>query len=165
MTAIISAIIPADQAGDLAAKALEAPPFNWRARLRVHRAAELFPRMSEAELEELAEDIKTHGLRAPIVGWASSEGHFLLDGRNRLDALAQLGLLYETADHHVGIKKWTGDRWSDRPDGELVFQNFYTGDPWAIALSLNVHRRHLTSEQKRDLITKLLKAKLEATNH
>ena len=37
-------------------------------------------------------------------------------------------------------------------------------DPYALALSLNLHRRHLTTEQKRELIAKLVKAKPEASN-
>jgi hypothetical protein len=32
-------------------------------------------------------------------------------------------------------------------------------DPWEAAISANIHRRHLTAEQKRELIAKLLKAK------
>jgi hypothetical protein len=146
----------------------EQPPFNWREHLRIHPAADLFPPMSAAELKELASDIWKNGLRAPIVGWASSEGQFLLDGRNRLDALAQLGLLYETIDHHVGLKKWGGEQWSDRPGGriesECEFKNFHYGDPYAIALSLNVHRRHLTNEDKDRLIAELIKANPEKSN-
>jgi hypothetical protein len=143
--------------------------FNWRKHLAVHPAAELFPLMAETELKELASDIAETGLRAPIVGWAV-DSQFLLDGRNRLDAMALLGLLYETDDHHVGVKKWTGKQWRDQPGGRIgfapgcEFQNFVDGDPYAIALSLNVHRRHLTAEQKRELIAKVLKAKPEASN-
>jgi hypothetical protein len=149
----------------IAGTATEAPPpFNWRVHLRVHPAAELFPLMKDTDpagLEELASDIEKNGLRAPLVGWASSEGHFLLDGRNRLDALALLGLLHETHDHHVGLKDWTGTKWSDQPGIaiEHKFHDFYDGDdgdPYAIALSLNVHRRHLTPEQRRDLLAKLI---------
>jgi hypothetical protein len=138
--------------------------FNWRALLPVHPAAELFPLMSEAELRELADDIEKNLQRVLPVGWAR-DGQSLLDGRNRLDAMALLGLLYETDDHHVGVKKWTGTQWSDRPGGRIEFsQNFYDGDPYAIALSLNVHRRHLNAEQKRDLIAKLIKANPEKSN-
>jgi hypothetical protein len=137
-------------------------PFNWRAHLRIHPAADLFPLMSESELKEHAEDIKANGLCAPLGFW-SKDGNSLLDGRNRLDALALLGLLYETEDHHLGIKKWTvGKGWSDRPAGHLELaidtQGYSDGDPYAIALSLNVHRRHLTHKQKDELVAKLIKA-------
>src|SRR5262249_30567487 len=37
-------------------------------------------------------------------------------------------------------------------------------DPYEAAISLNIHRRHLTAEDKRDLIAKVLKAKPEASN-
>ena len=44
--------------------------------------------MSEAELKALAKDIEEHGLQIPVVIWKSNGGHkYLLDGRNRLDAL------------------------------------------------------------------------------
>src|SRR5581483_9911260 len=42
-----------------------------------HEACLLFPLMEEAELQELADDIKQNGLKEPIA---------LLDGRNRLRA-------------------------------------------------------------------------------
>jgi hypothetical protein len=34
----------------------------WRDSIKVHPAAALFPRMSDVELRELADDIKQHGL-------------------------------------------------------------------------------------------------------
>jgi hypothetical protein len=148
--------------------------FDWRKYLRIHPAAELFPLMKEKDIEgfnALVENIRVHGLAEKIVGWSSSEGVSVLDGRNRLDALAQLGLLCEMPDHLVGIKKWTGKEWSDQGVTRIAghdgaFRNLYdhNGNPYDIALSLNVHRRHLTAEQKRDLIAKLLKAKPEASN-
>jgi hypothetical protein len=153
-------------------------PFNWRAYLRVHPAAEFFPLLEDTNptgFEELVEDIKTNGLIEPLVFW-NEDGRFLLDGRNRLDALAALGLLYETEDHHVGIKKWIDQQWSDRPagsietrsyagDGNPYARGYLEGDPYAIALSLNVHRRHLTNEQKRGLIASVLKATPEKSNN
>src|SRR6266446_10224025 len=48
----------------------------------VHPVAALFPMMTEEELQELAEDIKTNGLLNPIV--LDDEGT-LIDGRNRLE--------------------------------------------------------------------------------
>jgi hypothetical protein len=144
--------------------------FNWRTLLPIHPAAKLFPLMSESDiaaLKELAENIKANGLVEPIVIWNSSDGQSVLDGRNRLDAMALLGLLYETGDHHVGVKEWDGRQWTDRPDGRNGYEfvkNLYDGDPYAIALSLNVHRRHLTNKKKRELIAKVLKAQPAVSN-
>jgi hypothetical protein len=125
---------------------------NWRDHLAVHPAAELFPLLSEPELKELAADIEANGLNTPIVMWSEkkSEKVWLLDGRNRLDALALLGEL--EFDQHGKAKKYL----------DRLYR--YDGDPYALALSFNLHRRHLTAEQKRDVIAKLLKAKPEASN-
>ena len=38
------------------------------------------------------------------------------------------------------------------------------GDPYAFVASANIHRRHLTSDQKRDLIANLLRARPERSN-
>ena len=140
-----------------------APPFNWRAHLAVHPAAECFPLMKEVDpagFEEFVSDIWQHGLHTAIVGWASSEGQFLLDGRNRLDALAQLGLLYETSDHHLGIKKFR-TKWTELPagriDGSDAWVNLYEGNPRTVACSLNVYRRELGAKGKRAAIDALLK--------
>jgi hypothetical protein len=141
-------------------------PFDWRALLDVHPAAELFPPISEAELLETAERIRANGLRVPIVVWSPSDGSkspVLIDGRNRLNALTRLGLLYRTEDGHIGLKTWDGKKWLSL-SGERIHLEHVHDDPYAIALSLNVHRRHLTPEQKRDLIAKVLAADPEKSN-
>jgi hypothetical protein len=128
--------------------------FDWRAYLRIHPAAELFPMMSETELKELAENIKMNGLVDPIVIWINQQENDirqLLDGRNRLDAMALAGILGVDGHGLYNVKT-----------GELISQTVRAnGDPYEIALALNVHRRHLTTEQKRELIAKVLKAKPE----
>ena len=159
-----------DQAGD----ARVPPPFDWRAYLAVHPAAEFFPLMKEKDPEgfnALVENIRVHGLIEKIVGWSSNEGVSVLDGRNRLDALAQLGLLCEMPDHLLGIKKWTGEKWVDQGIARIAgydgaFRNLYDhdGDPYEIVLSLNAHRRHLTAAGKNDFIAAVLKAKPELSN-
>jgi hypothetical protein len=59
----------------------------------VHPAAAMLPMMSDAELDELAEDIKANGLIESIMLFADSVGGPLcvLDGRNRLAAFKRLG--------------------------------------------------------------------------
>ena len=54
---------------------------SWRDHLKVHPAAALFPRMTEAELRELGEDIKRNGLRQKCVRLIVPHlGALLLDG-------------------------------------------------------------------------------------
>jgi hypothetical protein len=138
---------------------------SWRDHLKIHPSAELFPLMSEGELRELGEDIKKNGLRSPII---ICKGRRLLDGRNRLDAMELVGLKFEIERNYYG---YYGFRY-DLGDDELNdffhksegIREFKGEDPYAFVLSANLHRRHLTGEQKRDLIAKVLKAKPEASN-
>ena len=66
--------------------------------LKVHPAAELFPLMSPDELKVLGEDIQKNGLQHPVVLWSPGDDEnllseeFLLDGRNRLDAMELVGI-------------------------------------------------------------------------
>jgi hypothetical protein len=136
---------------------------SWRDVLPVHLAADMFPLMSEAELRELGEDIKKNGLREPIAIYRDDVSHYsLLDGRNRLDAMELVGVEFELA-----LVKGRGGR-SDYWD--LTLPNYdgfgtptlpineETDDPYGYVISANIYRRHLTAEQKRELIDKLLKA-------
>jgi hypothetical protein len=165
---------PRDRGDDLAAGGL----FDWRAHLTVHPAADLFPLMPQDELQALADDIKTSGLETPIVLWRerSNEDPVLVDGRNRLDALALLGWLGPPRSRALRepLKKYEDRiRCSPLSIGEdedacwSTLEQYFQiagGDPYALALSFNVHRRHLTGEQRRELIAKLLKTKPEQSN-
>jgi hypothetical protein len=140
---------------------------SWRDVLSVHPAADLFPMMSGAELRELGEDIKRNGLRYPVILWAKNvrDGKHgpvqLLDGRNRLDAMELVGIPIEITQSgncrqvYIGPVK-DGDR--------SVAQTIGGCDPYEYVISANIYRRHLTPEQKRELIGKLLKAKPESSN-
>lgn len=84
-----------------------------------HPIAAVFPMMNDAELAELADDIRENGLREPIVLF---EG-MILDGRNRFRAC-------------------------ERADVLPHFDDFEGGDPVRYVVSLNLHRRHLNETQR-----------------
>lgn len=97
--------------------------------VRIHPAAELFPMMSPEEHAGLVADIKENGVRTVLQflgeSWDDSQ---LIDGRNRLKAIEELGLRYR--DHATLISP------DDMPD------------PIKHVLSLNLHRRHLDESQR-----------------
>jgi hypothetical protein len=149
--------------------------FDWRQHLKVHPAAELFPRLLPDELKELAEDILKNGLKSNVAVVEDDDGTRVLDGISRLDAMQSVGLL--SADRGksgfvVLTKQWTGKDWADyeRPEqGPLLLDDPFlvlsnVTDPYAYVISANIHRRHLSAEGKRNLIAKVLKAKPDASN-
>jgi hypothetical protein len=152
--------------------------FNWRSHLKLHPAADMFPLLSPDELQALAEDIRQNGLSTPIVlTWGDPmDDPLLLDGRNRLDALALLGWLGPRRERRPREPAYRYQRSVLRNplsvgdlDDETCFVpdecfKIADGDPYDLALSLNVHRRHLRAEQKRELIAKMLKAKPESSD-
>ncbi len=97
--------------------------------VEVHPAADLFPRMSAGEFEELKADIGTNGQRVPITYW----GGMLLDGRHRYRACQELGI----------------DPEEEELDEDLV------PDPVAWVLSTNLHRRHLSETQREVVAAKV----------
>jgi hypothetical protein len=118
---------------------------SWRDFLQVHPACELFDPVSPAELKELGADIKAHGLQHPIVLWRDANGEYsLLDGRNRLDAMEMAKI------------KVANDIEAMLAQMNVTIQEA-PADPLSYVMSVNVWRRHLTGEQKRDLVGKLLK--------
>ena len=133
---------------------------GWRDRLPVHPAAELLPLMSKDELRELADDIKRNGLIEPVrAGFdPKTRTYSLLDGRNRLDALELLGrkIFSDPPPHQPD--------WTFSDDGMMICKSVNELEPVRYVISANVHRRHLTSEQKRELIAKLLKLYPEKSN-
>jgi ParB-like chromosome segregation protein Spo0J len=98
-----------------------------------HPAASLFPLMNDAELAELAADIKANGQREPVIIYQGQ----VLDGRNRIAACKLAGV---------------------EPRARMVNDYTIKGLPIAFVISCNLHRRHLTAEQKRQVIAAALKA-------
>jgi hypothetical protein len=84
-----------------------------------HPACLAFPRLADAELQELAEDIKLRGLLHPVVVFRGQ----ILDGRNRLAACELAGVAPR-------FTEWAG------------------GSPVEWVISTNLHRRHLTASQR-----------------
>ena len=99
-------------------------------RVSPHPASGLFPLMDGVELAALVDDIREHGLLDPIV---LHEG-LVLDGRNRLRAC-------ELAGVEPRFVEW------QQPDGMSATE-------WVV--SVNLHRRHLTTAQRAALALDLL---------
>jgi len=94
--------------------------------MKIHPVAELFPMMSEEELDELAADIKANGLQQPII--LDKDG-ILIDGRNRSEACRRAGI-----------------------EPESIVLNGQ--DIVAYILSANIHRRNLTKGQAAMIVAK-----------
>lgn len=103
-----------------------------------HPLADIFPLMEGAEFDALVADIKAHGLHEVIVLYEEK----ILEGRNRYRACVAAGVPVK-----LGRVQFHGDT-----------------DPVAYVISKNIHRRHLTAEQKRELIARLLKIIPEASD-
>lgn len=153
-------------------------PKSWREVYKTHPAAELFPRLTHDELLAIGEDIKKNGLQYKVVFW--SKGHrdydgtpperLVLDGISRLDAMELVGL--QTLDSKGVLKVPNERKYELRRVTQLSVSGPSSGkeqlvtdcDPWAYVLSVNAHRRHLNSEQKREVIEKVATANPQMTN-
>ena len=116
---------------------------TWRDGIMLHPATNLFPTMSDTELDELAADIAEHGLQEPIF-WLGGQ---LLDGRNRVAAIERIRDQHRREEFQARI--------AEPQNGKILPDSV---DPYAYVVSANMHRRHLTAEQKRELVANLIKA-------
>lgn len=94
---------------------------DWR-HLSSHPYADIFPRLEGESLRGLIDDIAQHGLREPITLYRGQ----VLDGRNRLSACREAGVVPTFRES------------SAETDADALRE----------ALSLNLHRRHLTTSQR-----------------
>jgi hypothetical protein len=136
---------------------------TWRDVLPVHPASDLFPMMGDDEINDLAADIEKHGLHERVVLWTDGDAVSLLDGRNRIAALEKLG---QTIKLHRARRRPGSDlgQPSLRADDYPVGVVGYVEDPYEYVLSANVHRRHLTPDQKRTIVAAVLKAQPEKSD-
>jgi hypothetical protein len=101
--------------------------FFERSALEFHPIADVFPLMEGEEFKELVKDLAKNGQQQPILTY---EGK-ILDGRNRYRACLE-----------AGIEPWV-EGWSGPSPVEAV-------------LSLNLHRRHLSSSQRAAVASRML---------
>src|SRR5262245_20228479 len=104
--------------------------------LEFHALATRFPWRNGEDFDELVADIRTQGLREPIVMF---EGK-VLDGRNRYRACVEAGV-------------------------EPTFTVYQGDDPVAYVISLNLRRRHLDESQRAMVAAKLATLKLGDNQH
>jgi hypothetical protein len=160
---------------------------NWAAEFHgplghgVHPATGLLPMMSEPELDNLTRDIAENGLQEPVVFWVDNTAQkesgqfwglvhcprYLLDGRSRLAALERLGkqlqdmrCLTKTPQHPAVVIP----AWRRKPQDTIGAWPWRYCDPWSYVLSANLHRRHLTAEQRREVAASMLKRRPELTD-
>ena len=122
--------------------------------LQFHPLSNMFPLMEGAEFEALVADILARGLREKIDLYQGK----IVDGRNRYRALQYLGI--EPNDNYFRKAIYTHSI-----GGEIAPHEENNDDRVrAYVISKNIHRRHLTAEQRRGLIAELLKAQPEKSD-
>jgi DNA-binding Lrp family transcriptional regulator len=89
---------------------------------------QVMPKMAQEEYEALKEDIAERGVMVPI---EFDENGNVLDGHHRLEICVELGI-------------------NDYP--KIIREGMSEAEKWTHARKLNMVRRHLTREQRRELI-------------
>lgn len=122
--------------------------------LTPHPVAAWFPMLGQAELQALADDIREHGQRVPILIYDDR----IIDGRNRLAACRLAGvkpLVQEITAVDVGADR---EPWSYTSEELAALEaEDSTPEQWSAIVdaaiqryivSTNLHRRHLSESQR-----------------
>lgn len=115
--------------------------------LHRHPLSAAFGDMPKDEFDELVADIKRNGLITPIV---TLDG-MILDGWHRYRACLEAGVKPRFDPFDYAVEP------ADEQSGRKM-------TPAEFVVSANAHRRHLTREQRRQIVVELLKAKPEASD-
>jgi ParB-like chromosome segregation protein Spo0J len=102
-----------------------------------HPLSAIFPPISDEDFGKLAADIKLHGLHQPIVRYQGK----ILDGNNRYRACELVKIAPKFTDF----------------DGDDAQARNYV-------ISVNIHRRHLSPDQRREIIAELLRLNPNQSN-
>jgi len=134
----------------------------------VHPVADLFPMMTNEELDDLAADIKTNGLVHPIV--VDKDG-FLIDGRNRARACEIAGIepttvLFEGDDPRAyiiassnGLSDETVSSWVDKYGRQFgLYRPMRLADPAHVQPSAGWHELGAALRNKRLAVQPELKS-------
>lgn len=103
---------------------------------KAHHLAGLFPPLEAEDLQRLTDDIAAHGLLEPVVLYENK----ILDGRNRYAACRKAKV---------------------EPD----FVPFEGSDPLAFVISMNLHRRHLSTSQRAIIAAELSGPQQQGARH
>jgi hypothetical protein len=131
-------------------------PTSWTDHYHVDPCAAAYPPLGEDELSELAEDIRQHGLVHPVVyrrGRGRGGPLLIVDGRNRLNAIASLGIAIPS-DPSKKV------RLPNSAEPVVIFKSFEgtQKDVASFVISSNDRRRHLTKEQRAARIIAVVEA-------
>jgi len=100
-------------------------------KLEPHPLSAIFPPISDEDFGKLAADIKLNGLHQVIVRYQGK----ILDGNNRYRACELVKI---------------APKFTDFPGDDAQARNY--------VISANIHRRHLSPDERREIIATLLKA-------
>lgn len=120
--------------------------------LQRHPLSAAFGDMPPDEFDQLVDDIKRNGLVQTIVTIRDEHGtEFVLDGWHRYRACIEAGVKPRTEPFDYVVEP------ADEQAGKKM-------TPAEFVVAANAHRRHLTREQRRQIVVELLKAKPEASD-
>jgi ParB-like chromosome segregation protein Spo0J len=109
------------------------PMNNTNGELKAYPAADLFPEMPESEFQELKADIAARGQVEPII----LKHNRIVDGRHRYRACIELGIEPKFVEYK----------------GDYIIDEI---------ISRNLHRRHLTTDERAALVVKVYGPQLSA---